>query len=135
MPAPAGQSLPIGFSSKFALLAISNVHSTLPGQGVQLPDGTSVLPGIPTKHLGVWREWIGTIRVRRLEAANVVLLIDTNSADPSTLDAEHMRLGDHLSRILYLTQLSGVLEYDGADTTPPELNFVPPPVQAKHLCA
>ena len=77
MPAPVGKSLPIGFNSKFALLAISNVHSTLPGQGVQLSDGTSVLPGIPTEHLGVWREWIGTIRVRRLEAANVVLLIDT----------------------------------------------------------
>jgi hypothetical protein len=115
MSAPAGQSLPIGLNSKFALLAISHVHSTLPAQGVQLPDGTSVLPGIPTEHLGVWREWIGTIRVRRLEAANVVLLIDASSADPLTLDAEHMRLGDHVTRVLYLTQLSGVLEYDGAD--------------------
>jgi len=115
MPAPAGRSLPIGFNSKFALLAISNVHSTLSGQVVQLSDGTSVLPAIPTEHLGVWREWIGTIRVRRLEAANVVLLIDTNRGDPSTLDAEHTQLGDHLTRILYLTQLSGVLEYDGAD--------------------
>ena len=33
MLAPAGQSLPIDFSGKFALLAISNVLSTLPPCG------------------------------------------------------------------------------------------------------
>ena len=50
-------------NSKFALLAFNNVYTDLPALAFQLCDGTWIMPGLPVPDLGIWKEWLGSIRV------------------------------------------------------------------------
>ncbi len=73
--------------SKFALLTINNVYADLPPAKFQLSDGTWVMPGVPVPDLGVWKEWIGSIRMERLSGANLVLFVEEPSDNPEILNA------------------------------------------------
>jgi len=100
---------------KFGVLAIESVYSTIPEDAaVQLSDGTWVHTRLPVEIGSHWREWIGTLRLERLQNSNVILFRSESSTNPQILDGQHQQLGRHLSVIFYTLQLSGVLEYEGA---------------------
>jgi hypothetical protein len=102
--------------SKFALLTINNVYTDLPSNGFQLSDGTWVMPGVPVQDLGIWKEWIGSIRMERLRRANLVLLVEEPSGNPEILDGVHHRLQEGLSQLFYMLHLrTGIECADGAD--------------------
>jgi hypothetical protein len=101
---------------KFALLAINSVYTDLPQSSFQLSDGTWVMPSVPVSDLGIWKEWIGSIRLERLRRANLVLLVEEPSDNPEILDGVHKRLADDLSRLFHLLHLrSGIECAEGAD--------------------
>ncbi len=100
---------------KFALQTFNNVHAQFPQEAFRLSDGTRVMPGVPVPDLGAWKEWIGSIRMKNLERANLVLLIEEPSDNPETLDGVHQRLGNYLSRLFYLVHLRSGIEYESAE--------------------
>jgi hypothetical protein len=98
-------------NSKFALLAISGIGSTLPDAEYQLGDGTWVMPRLPAvADLGKWREWIGSIRADELQRANLVLLLEEDAPDPMTLNDTHYRLRDAVCHLCYCFQLRPGIE-------------------------
>lgn len=102
--------------SKFALLTVNNIYVDLPRSAFQFSDGTWVMPGVPVPDLGIWKQWIGSIRMERLGNANLVLFVEEPSDNPEILDAVHQRLENDLSRLFYLLHLrSGVECAEGAD--------------------
>lgn len=102
--------------SKFAMLTVNNVYTDLRDAAFQLSDGTWVMPAVPVLDLGVWKEWIGSIRMERLGRANLVLFLEEPSDNPEILDAEHQRLDKDLSLLFYMLHLrSGIEVADGAD--------------------
>jgi hypothetical protein len=107
----------LGFheGEKFGVLAIEGVYSTIPEDAaVQLSDGTWGHTRLPVEIGSHWREWIGTLRLERLQNSKVILFRSEPSANPQILDGQHQQLGRHLSVIFRTLQLSGVLECDGA---------------------
>ena len=101
--------------SKFALLTFNNAYVDLPPAAFRLSDGTWAMPGIPVADLGIWKEWIGSIRMHRLEKANLVLFVEEPSGNPEIVDAVHKRLGTDLSRLFYLVYLRSGIECESAD--------------------
>lgn len=98
-------------NSKFALLAISGIGSTLPDEEYQLDDGTWVMPRLPAvADLAKWKEWIGSIRSDELKGANLVLLLEEESSDPMVLDAVHYRLRDAVVLLYNCLQLRPGIE-------------------------
>jgi hypothetical protein len=100
---------------KFALLTFNNVYTDLPADAFQLSDGTWVMPGVPLADIGIWNEWIGSIRMERLAKANLVLFVEEPSANPEIVDAVHKRLADGLSHLFYFAHLRGGIECESAD--------------------
>lgn len=101
---------------KFALLTINNVRTDLPAESFQLSDGTWVLPGVPVPDLGIWKEWVGSIRTKRLNNANLVLLREEPSNNPEIVDQVHFRLEKELTTLFYMLHLRAGLEIaEGAD--------------------
>lgn len=101
--------------SKFALQTFNNVYVDLPASGFRLSDGTWAMPRVPVPDLGVWKEWIGSIGMDRLEKANLVLFVEEPYGNPEVLDEVHKRLGDDLSRLFYLTHLRSGIECESSD--------------------
>ena len=99
--------------TKFAVLAVNCVYVALPNFPLRLSDGTWVLPQVPVAELGIWKEWIGSIRQKRLYGANLVLLVDEVSSNPEILDEVHQRLDNNLTRLFYLLHLRPGLECAG----------------------
>src|SRR5438876_935280 len=102
--------------SKFAILTIEDVYADLPPtcEG-RLSDGTWVLGCIPVDVEALWKEWLGSIRWDKIQKSNVVLVRTMSSANPRILDDENEALTKYVTQLFYLLQLSGVLEYEGAD--------------------
>lgn len=100
---------------KFALLTFNNVYVDLPSAAFRLSDGTWAMPGLPVSDLGIWKKWIGSIRMERLEKANLVLVVEDPSANTEILDAVHKRLGDDLSRLFNLVHLRSGIECESTD--------------------
>src|SRR5437867_6010769 len=101
---------------KLAILAIENACADLPENcDEQLSGGRWVLGRIPVDIETLWKEWLGSIRLDKIHESNVVLVRATPSANPRVLDDENEKLNKYATQIFYLLQLSGVLEYDGAD--------------------
>lgn len=99
--------------SKFALLAVKN--AAVPESLSKLSDGTRVMPSVPLPDLGVWQEWIGSLRTERLKRANLVLLVDEDSTNPQILDDVNQRLAAGLGRLFYFLHLRWGIECEGAD--------------------
>ncbi|MDE0106577.1 MAG: hypothetical protein OXN96_02145 [Bryobacterales bacterium] len=97
---------PFQENSLFALVAVSDAHTNLPDRQFQLSDGTWILPRVPVadQH-GIWKEWLGSIRLTHLTEANLVLLVEKPSDTPHFFGDEHLRLSNHLGRLLYLLHL------------------------------
>ena len=91
--------------SKFALLTVNNVYTELPTSAFQLCDGTWIMPGVPVPDLGIWKEWLGSIRLEDLGRAKLVLFVEEPSDNPWILDAVHRRLADNLSLLFYMLHL------------------------------
>jgi hypothetical protein len=102
-------------NSKFGMLTVNNVYTDLPRSAFQLSDGTWILPSVPVADLGIWKEWIGSIRMERLAKANLVLFVEEPSTNPEIVDAVHKRLGDDLSRLFYFVHLRSGIECESAD--------------------
>ena len=65
--------------------------------------------------LGIWKQWIGSIRTERLERVNFVLLREEHSDNPQIVDEAHKRLGDELHRLFSMLHLRQGIECHGAD--------------------
>lgn len=102
-------------NSKFALLTFNNVCVDLPSAPFRLRDCTWVMPSVPVRDLGIWKEWIGSIRLDRLRKANLVLFVEEASENPETFDAAHSRLSDDLSLLFSLLHLRNGIECESAD--------------------
>jgi hypothetical protein len=102
-------------NSKFGILTFNNVYADLPSAGFRLSDGTWVMPGVPVADLGIWKEWIGSIRMERLAKANLVLFAEESSTNPEIVDAVHQRLSHDLSRLFYFVHLRSGIECESAD--------------------
>ncbi|MBF6568591.1 MAG: hypothetical protein IVW54_06915 [Candidatus Binataceae bacterium] len=101
--------------SKFALLTFNNAYVDLSSEAFQLSDGTWAMPGVPVRDLGIWKEWIGSIRMERLREANLVLFVEEPSDNPEILDAVHNRLSDDLSLLFSLLHLRSGIECESAN--------------------
>ena len=107
-------------NSKFALLALDGVYSDMPSAEFQLPDGTWVMPRVPAvADLGVWKEWIGSLRTGSLQRANLILLSEEESSVPLILDEVHYRLRHDLGQMFYFLHLRQGIECSG--TNEPDL--------------
>jgi hypothetical protein len=103
-------------NSKFAILALDGVYSDLPDAEFQLSDGTWVMPRVPTvADLGVWKEWIGSIRAGSLQRSNLVLLAEEESRNPLILDEDHYRLRNDLAQLFYFLHFRQGIECAGAN--------------------
>lgn len=104
-------------NSKFALLTVNNVYTELPPAKFQLSDGTWVMPGVPVPDLGIWKEWIGSIRMERLRRANLVLFVEEPSDNPDIAgDAQHQRMDRDLHIFFSMLHLrTGIECAEGAD--------------------
>ena len=105
-------------NSKFAFLAANNVYTDLPTSAFQLSDGTWIMPGLSVPDLGIWEEWLGSIRLESLGRANLVLLVEEPSDHPEVLDEVHHRLSlnlDHLFLMLHLRVGFAISEDDSSD--------------------
>jgi hypothetical protein len=103
---------------KFALLAIKSVRSGIaPKSATVLSDGTRVLTELQPvfEAQPIWKDWLGSLRIERLVEANVVLIQSEPSSNPEILDAQHLRLDNHLTKLFYVLRLALVIEYSGAD--------------------
>ena len=107
---------PFQTKSKFAMLTVNNVYTDLPAAAFQLSDGTWVMPAVPVPDLGIWKEWIGSIRMERVGRANLVFFVEEPSDNLEILDAVHHRLDKDLSLLFYMLHLhAGIEVADGAD--------------------
>ena len=98
-------------NSKFALLVVVGIASDIPPTAeFQLSDGTWVLPGVPVQDWGVWTQWIGSIRSKQLQRANLVLLATEESTNPEILDDVHSRLTEDLGKLFYCLHLQQGIE-------------------------
>ena len=103
-------------NSKFVMLALDGIYSELPDAEFQLSDGTWVMPRVPAvADLGIWKEWIGSIRAGSLERANLVLLVEEESDNPLILDEVHNRLRDSLGQLFYFLHFRQGIECSGAN--------------------
>ena len=103
---------------KFALVAVENVYTDFPDgkdYNHQLSDGTWIYARVPVTIDTRWKEWIGTIRLEQLEHSNLIMIVIEGSANPQSVDEHHEKLKNRLWRTFCLLQLSGVLEYFGAN--------------------
>lgn len=108
-------SLPLGLKDgdKFALIAVENCATKLVS-GLTLPEGTVVLTELPSVLDDQLKTWLGDLVTQRLCRCNLALLRSKASSEPKVLDHEHQELGNHVTSIFWLLQLSGVLQFDGA---------------------
>ena len=98
------------------MLALDGICSELPDAEFQLSDGTWVMPRVPAvADLGIWKEWIGSIRAGSLERANLVLLVEEESDNPLILDEVHNRLRDSLGQLFYFLHFRQGIECSGAN--------------------
>lgn len=116
---------------KFALLTFNNIHVEFPPlpnapngpdarpgrqwEAFRLSDGTWAMPGVPVPDLGIWKEWIGSIRIEQLEKANLVLFVEEPSDNPEVLDDVHYRLKNGLSWLFYLVHFRSGIACESAD--------------------
>jgi len=103
---------------KFAIVAGENVFTAFLDEKkyrYQLSDGTWILGQMPVAVDADWKEWIGTIRLKQLENSNLIMMYSEASTAPQVFDEHHERLKKRLLQTFSLLQLSGVLEYEGAN--------------------
>ena len=99
-------------NSKFVLLTVNNVYTELPASAFQLCDGTWIMPGVPVPDLGIWKEWLGSIRLEHLGRANLALLVEEQSDNPGVLDDVHQRLSGNLRLLFCMLHLRVGIEID-----------------------
>ena len=101
--------------SKFALMTVNNVFTNLSTSAFQLCDGTWIMPGMPVPDIGIWKKWLGSIRLERLGRANLVLFVEEPSDNPGILDDVHQRLSGNLGLLFSMLHLRVGIEMESAD--------------------
>ena len=101
--------------SKFALMTVNNVFTNLSTSAFQLCDGTWIMPGMPVPDIGIWKKWLGSIRLERLGRANLVLFVEEPSDNPGILDDVHQRLSGDLRLLFSMLHLRVGIEMKSAD--------------------
>ncbi len=103
----------------FALLAVNEAYTGLPASEFQLSDGTWIMSDLPLNDdLGTWEKWLGSIRLKRLRRANLVLLVEKPSDYPGALGDVHQQLSHDLGLLFYMLHLRvgiEISEDEGAD--------------------
>ena len=103
-------------NSKFALLAFSSVFADLPTEAFRLSDDkTWIMPRVPVTDPGIWKEWLGTVRMEHLGQANLVLFVEEPSDTPGVLDGAHKRLTDDLCGLFQMLHLRPGIESTDLD--------------------
>ena len=100
--------------SKFALIPV-NAYTDLSTSAFRLCDGTWIMPGIPVPDIGIWEKWLGSIRLKRLGRANLVLFVEEPSDNPESLDNVHQRLTKDLCNQFQMLHLRAGIEMDSED--------------------
>ena len=103
---------------KFAMVTVEKVYTSFPddkNNQYQLSDGTWIFGRMPVAVGAHWKEWVGTVHIEQLENSNLIMMYSEASTAPRVLDEHHERLKKRLSQTFSLLQLSGVLEYEGAN--------------------
>ncbi len=105
---------------KFAILAIQNVRTKVES-GVVLQDGTQVLGNIPFVLEDHWKEWIGSIQFKNLQACNLLLLRSANHGWAQGQlqvagDQVSEQLWNDLSNMFAMLRMLGSIEYESAFT-------------------
>ena len=101
--------------SKFALMTVNNVFTDLSTSAFQLCDGTWIMPGMPVPDIGIWKKWLGSIRLERLGRANLVLFVEEPSDNPGILDDVHQRLSGDLRLLFSMLHLRVGIKMKSAD--------------------
>jgi hypothetical protein len=102
-------------NTKFAILAVSGINSSLPETEYQLSDQTWVLPALPAlEDLGYWLGRLGSARGDSLQRTNLALLIAEDSPNALILDDVHHRLGAALNRLFFCLHLRPGIECFGS---------------------
>ena len=102
-------------SEKFALLAINEASVDAAVNEAQLPDGTWVLRSVPFATDEPWEKWLGSLRLKELHGANLVLAQRCRTNTPGVLDGENNRLRDAVQRLFQMAPLYGIFWYDSAN--------------------
>jgi len=103
---------------KFAVLALHNVRVDTP-PFVILPDGTRVLKDFPFLLDDYWKDWLGTIQFKRLEACNLFLVrTATNGWQEGHLEVSggeiDQKLQHDVGSLFAMLRLLGTIEYESA---------------------
>lgn len=103
--------------SKFALIAVKDAYIQLSSKDfpVQLSDGTLLLQQIPVDIDKGWKEWIGSLRYKEFEKANLILIRAQRSKNPEILDAHHNKLGKELTLMFNAMHINGVLSHQASN--------------------
>lgn len=92
--------------SKFALLMVNSAYTDLSASYFQLRDGTRIMSEAPTLCLNSWEKQLGSIRLDRLRCANLNLLVEQSSENPTIFDDDvSKRLVDKLSLLFEMLHL------------------------------
>lgn len=78
-------------NSKFAAIALDDATSHLTDV-VCVGNGVFFCPKAPFEVDPQWQKWIGTLRTKEIERANLVLLVSRASSKPKVLDHENQEL-------------------------------------------
>ena len=97
------------------MMTVNNVFTNLSTSAFQLCDGTWVMPGMPVPDIGIWKKWLGSIRLKRLGRANLVLFVEEPSDNPGILDDVHQRLSGDLGLLFSMLHLRVGIEMESAD--------------------
>lgn len=98
-------------NSNFALVAAHDAFTDLPDAPFRLSDGTWVMPRMPpTADLDIWKKWLGSIHLKRLSSANLVLLTEKPSDSPEVLEGVHRPLSDYLGLLFWVLHLHAGVE-------------------------
>ena len=104
-------SIPV--NHKFACLSFQWMAAEAQGQPLELSDGCSVHYRPPFDLDDTWKDWLGTIDVRKLSESTFILLATAPSANPGVVDDEHRALDKMVHSLWYALLLHGVPDYQG----------------------
>ncbi len=97
-------------NSKFAVIALDDATSHLTDV-VSVGNGVFFCPKAPFEVDPQWQKWIGSLRTKEIERANLVLLVSRASIKPQVLDDENQELERVALLLWYSVLIVGVPAY------------------------
>jgi len=108
--------MPFAFlpNEKFATLALKNISTEYFAKALELDLGGGLLViNTPPVDIGAtWTQWIGTIRAREIERANLWIIAKSTSVTPHILDQENEDLKSDVWHLFLGLLMLGTPEYE-----------------------